>query len=152
VTLEELLEIEDIKQLRMLYSHHIDGGDLDALVELFCEDAVCEFGESYGGDWVGRAAIRKGYGRFTSDAIPPFSFLHATTNPWIRITGPDTASGRWYLLDMSLFPGTENPLAAVGIYDDVYRKVDGRWRIARTRIDFLWPRRAVHGLRDQADG
>jgi hypothetical protein len=151
VTVEELLEIQEIEQLRILYSHHVDGGDLDSLLDLFCEDAVCEFGEPYGGDWVGRAAIRKGYARFISDGIPPFSFLHATTNPWIRLSGSDTANGRWYLLDLSLFPGTESPLAAVGIYDDLYRKVGGRWRIARTRIDFLWPRREVHGLRDHND-
>jgi hypothetical protein len=43
---------------------------------------------------------------------------------------------------------SENPLTLFGIYDDVYRKVDGRWLIARTRIDFLWPRREYHGLRD----
>ena len=28
-------------------------------------------------------------------------------------------------------------------YDDVYKKVDGAWKIHRTRIDFLWPNRIV---------
>ncbi len=83
MTVEELLEIEEIKQLRIMYSHYLDGGDLEGLVGLFCEDAVCEFGENYGGDWVGRETIRKNYSSYTSDEIKPFSmFMHAVTNPW----------------------------------------------------------------------
>jgi hypothetical protein len=148
VTIEELLEIEEIKKLRILYSHHLDGGDVDALAALFCEDAICEFGEAYGGDWIGRDAIRRNYARFATEAIPPFSFMHAVTNPWIRITGPDSANGRWYLLDLNLFEGNENPLALFGIYDDVYRKVEGQWLIAKTRIDHLWPRRDYAGPRE----
>jgi len=58
------------------------------------------------------------------------------------------ANGRWYLLDLNLMESSENPLTLFGIYDDVYRKVEGQWLIARTRIDFLWPRREYHGLRD----
>ncbi len=41
----------------------------------------------------------------------------------------------------------DNPLALFGVYDDVYRKVDGKWLIARTRIDFLWPNRSFFGYR-----
>ncbi len=149
MTIEELLEMEQIKNLRIMYSHYIDGGDVEKLAGLFCEDAVCEFGEKHGGNWVGREAIRENYARFTSAKIPPYSFMHAVTNPWIRLTGPDTANGRWYLLDLNLFPGSENPLTLFGIYDDVYRKVNGEWLIARTRIDFLWPERDYHGLRDE---
>jgi hypothetical protein len=148
VTIEELLEIEEIKNLRIMYSHHIDGGDVDSLAELFCEDAICEFGEAYGGDWVGREAIREHYKRYTAEAIPPYAFMHAVTNPWIRLISPESANGRWYLLDLNLFPGNENPLSLFGIYDDVYRKVNGKWLISKTRIDFLWPRRDYLGLRD----
>jgi hypothetical protein len=75
VTVEELLEIEEIKQLRVLYSHYLDGGDLEGLVDLFCEDAVCEFGENYGGDWVGRDAIRQNYAPYTSVDIKPFTIF-----------------------------------------------------------------------------
>lgn len=143
VTVEELLEVEEIKRLRFMYSHCLDGGDLDGLVNLFSDDAVCEFGENYGGTWVGIEEIRKNYAPFCSEAFKPFSLMHAVTNPWIRIEGDDTASGRWYLLDLNLLPGRENPLQLFGIYDDVYRKVDGAWKIARTRIDFYWPDRSV---------
>lgn len=145
---EELLEIEEIKKLRIMYSHYLDGGDVDSLASLFCEDAVCEFGEAYGGDWIGRETIRKNYAAFATDAIAPFSFAHAVTNPWIRMLSEDRANGRWYFLDLNLFEGTENPLKLFGIYDDVYQKIDAEWFIARTRIDFIWPRREYKGLRD----
>jgi len=73
MTIEELLEIESIEQVRFLYSHHLDGGDLDGLVGLFCDDAVCEFGDTYGGTWVGIEEIRKNYApmpRRTSSPSP----------------------------------------------------------------------------------
>jgi hypothetical protein len=146
MTIEELLEIEEIKNLRIMYSHYFDGGQIDELAGLFTEDAVCEFTADYGGNWEGRETIRANYARFRVEGRP-FSFMHANTNPWIRLLGPTQANGRWYLLDLTLREGVENPLGLFGIYDDVYRKVDGRWLIARTRIDFLWPNRSFFGYR-----
>jgi hypothetical protein len=146
MTVDELLEIEEIRQLRIMYSHYFDGGQVDDLANLFTEDAVCEFTEDFGGNWVGREAIKAGYARYATPNRA-FSFMHANTNPWIRLLGPTEANGRWYLLDIALGEGTENPLSLFGVYDDVYRKVDGRWMIARTRIDFLWPKRSFFGYR-----
>ncbi len=142
--IEQLLEIEAIKQLRHLYSHHFDGQNIDALADLFTEDAVCEFGPDYGGDWVGRNQIRRNYAHFSLAEGAPFSVLHAVVNPWIRLLDDDRAHGRWYLLDLRTMEGIDNPLILFGIYDDVYRKIDGHWLIHRTRIDFLWPRRQYH--------
>jgi hypothetical protein len=146
MTIEELLEIEEIKLLRVMYSHHFDGGQLDQLANLFTEDAVCEFTEEYGGNWVGRDTIKANYARYATPDRP-FSFMHANTNPWIRLLSPTEANGRWYLLDLTLREGVESPLGLFGVYDDVYRKVDGKWLIARTRIDFLWPNRSFFGFR-----
>jgi len=151
ITVEELLEIEEIKNLRIMYSHYFDGGDLDNLAALFTEDAICEFGEEYGGNWVGRDTIRTNYANYATEGLLPHSFMHANTNPWIRLTGPNTANGRWYLLDLNLRAEAENPLSLFGIYDDLYRKVDDTWLISKTRIDFLWPRRDFIGLRDPAE-
>jgi hypothetical protein len=145
--MEQLLEKEAIKELRIMYSHYFDGKNLDGLVDLFTDDAVCEFGPEYGGDWVGKAKIRENYARFTGGEGPEFGVLHAVTNPWIRLIDANTANGRWYLLDLRTTEGVENPLILFGVYDDVYHKRDGRWRIYRTRIDFLWPKRHFFGLR-----
>mgnify|MGYP000371143083 FL=1 len=64
MNIEELLAIESIKQVRYLYSHYYDGNRLDDLVSLFTEDAICEFGPNFGGDWVGRDEIRAKYHEF----------------------------------------------------------------------------------------
>jgi hypothetical protein len=145
VNVEELLEIEEIRNLRVLYSHFFDGCDLDGLVGLFTEDAVCEFGPAFGGDWVGRDVIRANYAQqYERTAGVDHSFLHVVTNPWVELLAADRARGRCYLLDISTsVPAGSNPLRLLGIYVDSYRKLDRRWYIDRTRIDFLWPDRSV---------
>ena len=59
MTVEDLLEIERIRKLRVLYSYYLDAGEFDALAALFCEDAVCEFGPF--GVWTGRSTIAENY-------------------------------------------------------------------------------------------
>ena len=44
MTIDDLLDIESIKHLRALGSKYLDSGDLEALVDLYTEDAVCELG------------------------------------------------------------------------------------------------------------
>jgi ketosteroid isomerase-like protein len=147
MTIEELLQIEAIRQLRVLYSHHFDGKQLDELVDLFTDDAVCEFGPDYGGDWVGKAQIRANYAKYLESEGPAFGVLHAVTNHNVRLVDPSTALGRAYLLDLRTTEGVANPLILFGVYDDLYKKSGGRWRIHRTRIDFLWPKRHYSGPR-----
>jgi len=142
-TLQDLLDIEEIKNLRILYSHYFDGQEIDKLMGLLTEDVVCEFGPEYGGDWVGHETIRKNFLGYMEGEGQPWSVMHAITNHIIELTGPDTARGRCYLLDLNLADADQNPVFLVGVYDDLYRKVDGRWLIDRTRIDFLWPDRHI---------
>ncbi len=146
--IQKLVEIEAIKEVRHLYSHYYDGQDVNALVDLFTDDAVCEFGPNFGGDWVGKGAIRDNFSKFAAGEGPQYGVMHAVTNPWIRLIDDELANGRWYLLDLRTTEGVENPLILFGIYDDVYRKQNGRWLIHRTRIDFLWPKREVYGPRE----
>jgi len=148
VTIDELLEIETIKQIRIQYSHYFDGQRVQELADLFTEDAICEFGPNYGGDWVGKAQIRANFEQYSLAEGPEYGVMHAVTNPLIRLVDAETAHGRWYLLDLRTTEGVENPLILFGIYDDVYKKVDGRWLIHRTRIDFLWPQREYYGPRE----
>lgn len=144
VTIAELCEIEEIKNLRSLYAHYYDGNRIDELVALFTEDAVCDFGENYG-KWVGKEEIRREYSAAAASKRPDYGILHNVTNPWIRLTGETEARGRWYLINIRSAVGEENPLMLCAIYDEVYRKTAEGWKIARTRIDFLWPRREING-------
>jgi ketosteroid isomerase-like protein len=139
----ELRDVEAIRKLRALYSHYLDGHDIDALAALFTEDAVCEFSGGVGyNDWVGRAAIAEGYRGAALMKAGPFAYLHAATNAWIEVDG-ETATGRWFLVCLVVGPEVSQPVAVTGVYDETYRKVDGEWFIARTRIDHAWRRPAA---------
>ena len=147
MTVDQLLQIEEIRQLRVLYSHYFDGQKLEPLVELFTDDAVCEFGPDYGGDWVGKAQIRANYAKFLASEGPEHGVMHAVTNHNVTLVDPTSALGRSYLLDLRTTEGVENPLILFGVYDDLYKRVGGAWKIHRTRIDFLWPKRHYVGPR-----
>ncbi len=142
-TIEDLLDIHEIENLRIRYSAYFDGREIDKLMRLFSDDAVCEFGPEYGGDWEDSETIRNSFLRYMEREGQAWSVLHAITNHTIELTGPDTARGRCYLLDLNLADANENPLYLFGAYDDLYKKVDGQWLMYRTRIDFLWPNRYI---------
>ena len=142
----ELLAREEIKQLRLAYAAFYDRQLLDKLVDLFTEDAVCDFGHY--GSWNGRAEIRSNYERELA-RNGPFHALHIVTNPFIEFTGDGMAHGTWYLMDLlprqkpanelSTPGGHDNPLLYIAIYEDQYRKTAGAWKIQRTQLHFLWP-------------
>jgi hypothetical protein len=147
-TIENLIDIHEIKNLRILYSAYFDGQEIDKLMELLTPDVVCEFGPEYGGNWEGHETIRANFLSYMDREGQPWSVMHAITNHIIELTGPDTAKGRCYLLDLNLADGNPDPLFLFGVYDDLYKKVDGNWLIYRTRIDFLWPTRHIMEARD----
>jgi hypothetical protein len=156
MTVDDLIALEEIKNLRYGYSAAYDAQDIDALMALFTDDAVCDFGPDYG-KWEGQATIRTNYLASFKPVGGPFDSLHVATNPVIRLTGPGTAWGRWYLIDlltrqkpvteMATPGGHDTPLLWLAIYEDDYRKVGGAWKIAYCKLSFLWPSRSYNGLR-----
>jgi ketosteroid isomerase-like protein len=138
--LRELLEKEKIRKLKQLYSHLMDSHQIDALADIFTEDAVCEFGPEYG-NWEGRETIRTNY-KGVFEGQEQFGAMHHITNHYIDMTGPDTAKGRSYLLDaVTTVEPEEQPIMWLGLYDEEYRKVDGQWLISKCSLQFLWPQR-----------
>jgi SnoaL-like domain len=156
MTIDELLVIEEIRDLRHRYSALLDSHDLDGLTETFTDEAICDFGAEFG-VWRGRAEIRRNYAAAMQAIGSAFDALHLVTNPWIRVAGPDKAFGRWYLLDfltrqkpvtaMATRGGHEQPLFCLGVYEDDYVKVGNAWRFAHVKLHFLWPDRVFTGLR-----
>ncbi len=138
--LRDLLEIEKIRKVKLLYSLLMDSGQIDALADLFTEDAVCEFGPEYG-NWEGRETIRSNYhGVF--DAQGHFDTMHHCTNHYVELTSPETATGRSYLIDiMTNTKPEDQPIVWFGLYDEDYLKVAGQWLIKRCSLQFLWPKR-----------
>ena len=43
-SLRSLIDIERIKELRLRYSYHMDARELDKLMDVFSEGAVCGYG------------------------------------------------------------------------------------------------------------
>lgn len=142
-TIKGLLDREEIRNLRTLYAHHLDSNNIAALDQVFSADAVVEVTV---GKMEGIAAIRAGlndaFKLFDRDHRGSYPFLHAIVNHWVMLTGPDTAEGRCYLIDFETASKPDpNPLLLLGLYADEYRRIDGQWRITRTRLEVVWPER-----------
>jgi len=126
----------EIAQLRAAYSHHYDAPDLDALVDLYTDDAICRFG-AYG-TATGKDEIRAVFAENMSSPDNNYPSLHATTNPMIEIDG-DEAHGKFFLLDCVLTGGPDEPVIRVaGVYNEHYRREHGQWQITETDLRFLW--------------
>lgn len=139
----QMIEIDEIKRTKLLYSHLMDTVRIDDLAEIFTEDAICEFGAF--GTWEGRETIRANYHEVEKD-VPPFGAMHGTCDHLVELTGPDTARGRSYLFEPATSKSAdENPFIYLGVYDEEYRKVEGKWLIARCTLQFFWPERQLTG-------
>lgn len=128
-------DAEEIRELKHRYCWCFDDADLDGLVALFTEDAVCELGPF--GSWRGIAEIRTGYERQMRSSGVPGGRLHSVTNSTIAVDG-DHATGRCYLTDYDTSPGSTAPVRLIASYADEYRRVEGRWRIARMTLQIRW--------------
>ncbi len=131
-----LEDIEAIKQLKAAYCAACDDGyDPDRLAALFTEDAVWDGGRTFG-----RVEGREGIHRHFSGAADRISVArHQVMNPMVEIDGgdPDRATGRWLLFQpcTNVSAGREQAVWLAASYDDLYRRVDGRWLIASTVIE-----------------
>ena len=141
--LRTLLQVEDIRKTRLLYSQYMDHQNIDELANLFTEDALCEFGPY--GEWRGRETIRSNYQSvFSGDSSALFYSMHHCNNHWVELTSATTAVGRSYLIDVvTPTPKDENPVLWFGVYDERYEHIGDRWLIARCSLQFLWPERHV---------
>lgn len=145
--IKKLLDLEEIRNLRIRYGHYLDSNSLAEMAQLFAADAVCDVGQ---GPWQGRGAIRAGlqkaYDDYDLEQHGSYPFLHAVTNHWIEFLDADTAQGRCYLLDVqTIVKPVRDPWILLGSYADEYRRIDGRWQIARSRLDVFWPQRSAGG-------
>lgn len=140
---DDFQNVEAIRKLRTQYSYFLDSAEVDLLADLFTDDAVCEFGPY--GTWSGKAEIKQKYEEIIGPAREKngFQSLHINTNHWIELTGENEAVGRVYLIDFLVSNPESNPLLWLGVYDESYAKVSGKWLIVRSSLQFLWPQRHV---------
>jgi hypothetical protein len=145
--IDELLEIETIKALRVRGSVYLDAGRLDDLVDLYHPDAVCEFGPY--GSWTDRSQYKENFAAAEQPfyASGYYSNLHVVVNHVVDLTGPDTATGLVYLLDFVTGDQMReggNPLYWLGVYEEEYKRANGDWKILRQSLNFIWPQRMLN--------
>jgi uncharacterized protein (TIGR02246 family) len=133
--IQQLLDIEQIKQLKARYFRLVDTKQWDGWGKVFASDAVLEVPE---GDLVhrGRAEIVAN----VSTVMEHLRTVHHGLMPEIEITGPDTARGVWAMSDYVEWPsedGTRVGLRGYGHYVEEYVREDGQWCIARSRLERL---------------
>jgi SnoaL-like domain len=137
--MQKLLDTEEIRNLRIRYSHVLDSGKMEGFNDVFTKDAVVEVSV---GKMEGLDAIKTGlagaYDTFDYRKARHYPFMHAVTNHSITITGADSAEGLCYLLDWVTGREKGHPVLLLGLYADKYIRVDGAWKIYYTNLDVVW--------------
>lgn len=116
-----------------------DAGRIDLIMELYTEDAVWEgVGEYYDsqfGRLEGHAAIRAHFERFWATERDPALVLnaHYPAAEQIRVDG-DSAVGQWIHIQPWLHSDGTALLRSSRL-NNTFRRIDGRWKIARTRTE-----------------
>ena len=120
--IQELSDIEAIKQLKALYCYAIDDGQIAALMDRFTQDAVWAGGPA--GRYEGKAAIEQ----YLRDLPDQLSFaIHWVVNPLITVAG-DQARARWYLIEPCTGARSGRAYWGAGHYDDRLVREDGVWK------------------------
>ena len=60
--------------------------------------------------------------------------LHHGSNPQITVTGDDSAEATWSLQYGLINTRDKHLTQLAGYYEDGYRRIDGQWKIVRTRF------------------
>lgn len=130
---EDLLDIERIKQLKYAYLRCLDQKDWDGLADLFTDDATAAYS---GGRYT--CAGRDEIVDFITRNMDrdQFHSSHRVHHPEIDVDG-DQASGVWAMEDTVLDAEWNVLVFGAAFYEDRYRRTadaDGRiaWRIAHT--------------------
>lgn len=117
-----------IRDLAVSYAHAVDDSDWSRFRSLFLDDARIDYTAS--GGIAGRPDE---VAAWMPDAMSVFTWsLHSISTHEVRFTGEDTATGRVHLFNRNgvEWEGKPEVLDIVGLYEDDYRRVDGRWRFA----------------------
>jgi len=128
--MREMEDREAIKELRHLYSYHVDQGKMAECAALYSDDAVADFGPI--GIFRGRDQIRGFYCEYL-----PANFAemrHYVHNHVIRLAG-DRGDGECYF-EVKLISTQGKGFNLAGRYDDEFVRVGGQWKFKARRVSF----------------
>ena len=130
-SVQQLMDIEAIRQLKHAYFRCIDTANFDELETLFHDDVMVHFtGGTYEWKLQGKDEYMKSVRTsFTNQSIGHHNGHH----PEIQMLSETEATGIWYLADNMWVMNFNFFTTGTAIYWDRYLKVDGRWTIKDTR-------------------
>ena len=127
-----LYDMEVIKKVKREYWWCVDEKRMDDLVNCFTEDAVAD----YDIDTLleGRDVIIQ----FLKDTVASEELdvlpIHQGFDPVIEITSETTANARWRLYNYMFIQKVKTVIIMWSVYHDEYEKVNGEWKIKKTKI------------------
>jgi len=132
-TLQQLSDLEDIRVLKHRYFRAIDTADAELFAPMFTDDIKVEY---RGGDYLVRLTGREAMLEFLLNSFhSETAGMHHGHMPEIEFVNDDEATGIWYLEDIFIQLEWKTITIGSAIYRDVYRRVDGMWKIAETEYD-----------------
>ena len=137
--LQRLEDIEAIRQLKARYLNACDQQDPEAVRACFAEGEVI-IDMSYFGRCENRDEFVDGIfvPRGCHDHVLD---MHHCANPEIEIIDAENASGVWSLNYRNINTQDQTVTMLSALYHDEYRKVDGQWKVSRSRTEY---RTALH--------
>ena len=137
--MDDIADIEAIKQLKARYFRTMDTKDWAGMRQVFADDVVMDTTEAGGNVITGADEFIT----FLEGTLAGTVTVHQGHMPEIEVTSDTSARGIWSLQDLIRWPnGAE--MVGYGHYHETYEKADGEWRIAssrltRLRVDFTQP-------------
>jgi hypothetical protein len=132
--ISRLEDERDIEILQRTYGYYVDKNLWSQIAQLYTPDGTLEIGGR--GVFVGRARVLQ-YLEWLGKPVNGRLYDHTQMQPVIHVS-PDgtTAKGRWRAL---IFGGEYGGDAFLGdcIYENEYRKTDGKWQISKLYSYFV---------------
>jgi len=133
--LQDLIDIEAIKQLKAMYCVCVANEDWDTFFTLFAEDL--EFVMPTGDAFTPRSAFYEVHKKSLQD--PKVWGVVRCFTPIITITGADTAKGMWAMEDVHVWPPFEGPRVGhhgYGHYHEDYIRTSDGWKFQRIKVTY----------------
>jgi len=132
--LKHIADIDAIKQVKYRYMRALDTKHWDDFEATLSDDVTAAYGQSMGSKhtFTGRSELVE----FMRNSLPGNVITeHRVNHPEITLTGPDTATGIWYLQDRVIVPDVNLMLIGAGFYHDTYCRTADGWKFSHTGYD-----------------
>jgi hypothetical protein len=136
---EQLLAIEEIKQLKARYFRCMDTKDWAGFEEVFAPEATVDYTPPGGNPANWSASGRTKIVAFVRKIVEPALTVHHGHMPEVEVTSATTARATFAMEDLIWWPegSHQQTLHGWGHYHETYIKVDGKWLIETLRLTRL---------------